>query len=151
VGKALGLMVAEDRFPRKSIVLLDGDQEPGNGYFLLPGEDAPERVVFEALMGQGWPRVAETINRSHAELVDAVESAMTATDHHDWIRLVADRLIVGGNELWRAMCIAWAQRCLSIPMVQEILNALDDAVNIRGVTSPGRLFTAMDYMPMSHR
>jgi hypothetical protein len=49
VGQALGQMVQAKRFPRPSLVFLDGDQPPSPGCILLPGGDAPERVVFEAL------------------------------------------------------------------------------------------------------
>jgi predicted ATPase len=44
VGLALGQMIT--RFPRPSIVFLDGDQPSAPGCEILPGQDAPERVVF---------------------------------------------------------------------------------------------------------
>src|SRR5439155_14596292 len=112
VGKALGQMLAEGRFPRKSLVFLDGDQTESPGCALLPGEDAPERVVFEALQKIGWIGIAERIRRSHADFVDATEAAMTAPDHRGWIRTIANQGIIGGNEMWRAMCILWAEECL---------------------------------------
>ena len=49
VGNALGTMKSEGRFPKPSIVFLDGDQSDSKGCWLLPGSDAPERVVFEYL------------------------------------------------------------------------------------------------------
>jgi len=151
VGKALGLMVEQERFPRKSLVFLDGDQESSPGCLLLPGDDAPERVVLDALRMRGFQGVAEKINRSHGVFVDAAESAMTATNHRDWIRLIADRIIIGGHELWRAMCIVWAAECLDHFQASRIVDAVDEAINIRGIPAPGRLFTAMDYMPMSRK
>src|SRR3984893_9841590 len=42
VGRTLGIMVAEKRFPRPSCVFLDGDQSEAIGCNLLPGDDAPE-------------------------------------------------------------------------------------------------------------
>lgn len=104
VGKSLGMMQSESRFKRPTIVVLDADQDPAPGCILLPGNDAPERVVFGKLTATGWPNVANRIERSHADLVDAANAAMTLSDHHDWIRHVADKVVVGGNELWRAMC-----------------------------------------------
>lgn len=151
VGTNLGLMVSQDRFPRKSIVFLDGDQPPSAGCIRLPGDDAPERVVFEALKDIGWRGVADKINRSHADLVDAAESAMTATNHRDWLRLMGNKIIIGGHELWRAMCIIWADECLDKDEAAKIVQVLDDAINIRGVALPGRLFTSMDYLPMSRK
>jgi predicted ATPase len=151
VGKSLGHMVAENRFPRKSLVFLDGDQEPSPGCLLLPGEDAPERVVFESLQKIGWVGVADRINRSHSDLVDAAESAMTTSSHKDWLRFIADQIIIGGHELWRAMCIVWAAQSLKQHEVSDILKALDDMINSRGIPMPGRLFTAMDYLPTSRK
>src|ERR1022692_819301 len=47
VGQALGQMAQAKRFPRPTQVYLDGDQPPMPGCVRLPGDDAPERVVFE--------------------------------------------------------------------------------------------------------
>jgi hypothetical protein len=104
VGKSLGIMCSQARFKKPTVVVLDGDQDAADGCVLLPGDDAPERVVFERLSAAGWPNVASRIERSHSDLVDAASAAMTLPDHHDWIRSVADKVMVGGNELWRAMC-----------------------------------------------
>jgi hypothetical protein len=43
VGLALGLMAHQKRFPRPSVVFLDGDQSAAEGCQILPGEEAPER------------------------------------------------------------------------------------------------------------
>jgi hypothetical protein len=51
VGQALGQMIDQDRFPRPSLVFLDGDNEPTIGCIILPGGDAPERVVFSSAKG----------------------------------------------------------------------------------------------------
>lgn len=107
VGKSLGIMQSQGRFKKPTVVILDGDQDPAVGCSLLPGEDAPERVVFERLTALGWPSVATRVERSHSDLVDAANAAMTLPDHHDWVRHVADKVVVGGNELWRAMCRAY--------------------------------------------
>jgi predicted ATPase len=49
VGQALGQMALQKRFPRPTCVFLDGDNAGADGCILLPGGDAPERVVFEDL------------------------------------------------------------------------------------------------------
>lgn len=69
VGKALGQMVEGNRFSRPTVVILDGDQDPTQGCLILPGEDAPERMVFEGLQQIGWQGIASLINRSHSDLV----------------------------------------------------------------------------------
>jgi len=151
VGKALGQMVSEERFPRKSLVILDGDQTQSLGCFLLPGEDAPERVIFESLQEIGWVGIADRIRRSHSDFVDAAEAAMTASDHRGWIKTIANQIIIGGVELWRAMCIVWAEKCLSSKDVTELLRELDDLVDTRGVLQPERLFTGMAELPSSRK
>jgi len=50
VGKALGLMNVQKRFPRPTLVILDGDQEQSEGCILLPGTDAPERQIYYDLI-----------------------------------------------------------------------------------------------------
>ena len=54
VGYQLGIMVAEKRWPRPVGVFLDGDCAPGRGCCILPGEDAPEKVIFEGLAEIRW-------------------------------------------------------------------------------------------------
>ena len=128
VGKALGIMASQNRFPRSSLVFLDADQEESQGCALLPGDDAPERVVFASLRDIGWPDISAKLNRSHSDLVDAASAAMTIPDHHEWVKSVADRLIVGGNELWRAMASLWAEKCLNANDAQVIMELLSEAL-----------------------
>lgn len=131
VGKSLGLMVEQDRFSRPTLVVLDGDQNPAVGCILLPGDEAPEKVVFEALDAAGWPGVAQQVGRSHADLVDAARAAMTTNDHHDWVRQVGDAVLIGGNELWRAMVASWIQHCVTDAEFQNILDQVDELLEPR--------------------
>ena len=89
VGQALGQMVKNRRWPRPTCVFRDGDQPPAEGCNTLPGGDAPERVVFGTLQKAGWTGVSDRVGRSHSQLVDACNRAMTADDEHEWIRLAA--------------------------------------------------------------
>jgi len=107
VGRALGLMAEEKRFPRPSIVFVDGDQEPSAGCLHLPGGDAPERVVFEGVLESGTDGVANRLGRSPADVADACTSAMLLRDHHEWVKYAADRLAVTGNVLWQGLCAEW--------------------------------------------
>jgi len=126
VGKALGSMVAQARFARPTLVLLDGDQDPADGCFLLPGNEAPERVVFTELSGANWPNVADHLSRSHAELVNACQRAMTNHHHHDWVREVGDAMLVGGHDLWRAMVISWVEACGDSVDFQPLIDAIQE-------------------------
>lgn len=129
VGRALGIMVDSKRFPRPTAVFLDGDQPISDGCYLLPGNDAPERVVFEALKKMKWLDVDARVARAPSDVIGALESAMTHGDHHDWIKAAADRLFMGRAELWRALASAWAAVCVPKLDRQKTANAVEDAIN----------------------
>ena len=50
----LGEMVDKKRFKRPTCVFLDGDSPAMPGCTLLPGDDAPEQVVFKTLKPKLW-------------------------------------------------------------------------------------------------
>ncbi len=124
VGRSLGMMAKEKRFPRPSIVFLDADQVLSDGCLLLPGSDAPERVIFEGLSIKGVDGVANRLSRSQADVADACNAAMLVSDHHEWVRFAADRLSVPGNVLWQGMCAEWSLRCLTEVEVNKIGDAI---------------------------
>jgi hypothetical protein len=84
-------------------VFVDGGQEAKDSCFVLPGGDAPERVVFEALGDINWAKLHERLNRNYSDVADACKQAMTYTDHHEWVRSAADRLLLSSIVLWQAM------------------------------------------------
>lgn len=126
VGKSLGLMNFQNRFPKATIVLLDGDQDPSDGCLILPGDDAPERVIYSALNNIGFPKIASIIARSHSDLVNHCQSAITLHDHHEWNKYVADNIICGGNELWRALCRTWVEEVYQPNNTNFLITALRD-------------------------
>lgn len=129
VGNALGTMKSEDRFRNRSLVFLDGDQSEAAGCHLLPGEDAPERVVFERLADIGWGNVAERIGRAFADTLDALSQSMTLSDHHDWPREAANRLKLSSQHLWQAMCATYANVAKEDAEVIEAVQIVKDEVS----------------------
>lgn len=131
VGLALGIMANQQRFPRPSLVFLDGDQANAPGCIVLPGDDAPERVVYGGLQAAGWPGVAERVGRGPSETIDALNGAMALGNHHDWIKFSADRLTLGGEILWQALSSSWAAGCATneerLSIAQPVRDALDAA------------------------
>jgi AAA domain, putative AbiEii toxin, Type IV TA system len=109
LGVALGQMVEAGRFPRPTRVFLDGDQGQAKGCIMLPGEDAPERVVFVDLQKAKWRHLWTRIGRDVSLVTDACDRAMVLPNHHDWIRFAANQLMCGGDVLWQAMCCEWAE------------------------------------------
>ena len=128
VGIALGMMASQNRFPRKSLVYLDADQSLSDGCILLPGDDAPERVIFEALSLANWPQISQRIGRSPADTIDALNRAMARDDHHEWIKEAANRLIVGSDTLWQAMCASWATQCATPAHLSQVALPVQEAL-----------------------
>lgn len=128
VGMALGQMIVGQRFPRPSVVFLDGDQTAKPGCNILPGSDVPERVVFNALKMVGWSNVYTRISREPSLTIDALEQAMTLDNHHDWVTHAANQLMVGGDMLWTALCSEWvilAENSVhNVEVAQKIRDAL---------------------------
>ena len=133
VGKALGLMNAQKRFPRPTLVILDGDQEQSEGCILLPGTDAPERQIYNDLNKINWLDITTHLYRSYSDFVDAAQKAMTLSNHHEWNKAVADKIIYGGNDLWRVLCRSWVKNVLlkqddGMTIVEAIRNKLDFSI-----------------------
>ena len=126
VGNALGQMVAQHRFQRPTCVFLDGDNAEAEGCTLLPGGDAPERVVFEALKARKWGELWTRVGRDVAWVTDACNTAMTLGDHHDWVRAAASNLLCGGDILWQAMNAEWAQN-LKKEDVEDVVTAVENS------------------------
>lgn len=128
VGKALGQMVKDNRFPRPSLVYLDGDQSAAQGCIMLPGGDAPEIVVFSGLKAKGWPDIARHVWRGAAETIDALEHAMTLEEHHDWLLEAGNSLALGTDQLWQNMCAAWVMHCATQAEKDAVVHPIADAL-----------------------
>ena len=54
---------------------------------------------------------------------------MNRSDHHEWVKEAADKLIVSGDFLWQALCAEWAKDCATqnelISIAQPIQEKLD--------------------------
>lgn len=127
VGHALGQMSVQKRFQRPTVVFLDGDNATAEGCILLPGGDAPERVVFESLKQRKWGNLWTRIGRDIAWVSDACTSAMTLGDHHDWVRTAANSLLCGGDTLWQNMCAEWAPTAVK-PDVELVTRPIEEAL-----------------------
>ena len=125
-GRMLGVMVSQGRFPRPSCVFLDGDQADAPGCILMPGSDAPERVVFGDLRAKAWGKVAERTGRTYADVADACAQVMSFADHHEWVKAAASRLILAGDTLWQALCAEWALLCLDAHAAKMVVQPISD-------------------------
>lgn len=128
VGHALGQMVSKKLFRRPSCVFLDGDNSQSPGCFLLPGEDAPEQVIFKALQNRNpsWGDVWTRIQRDMSDVTDQLNNAMTLNNHHEWTKLAANHLSCSQETLWRAMCSEWTKEALTSYEADKIINPIRD-------------------------
>jgi len=126
VGYQLGHMVHNKRFPRAVGVFLDGDCSDGEGCCVLPGEDAPERVVFEDLERMQWADLWTRLVRDVSVVSDACSASLSLSNHHDWTNEAAKKLMIGGNILWHAMCAEWVGNCLKDEDYQRIVSYIED-------------------------
>jgi predicted ATPase len=129
VGQSLGQMVADGRFPRPSCVFLDADRAESPGCHLLPGDDAPERVVFEQLQEREWGGIATRLGRAFADVADALGRTMTMGDHHEWVRSAASALTLDSDTLWQAMTADWATSCLSAEEAKKVTQPIFDLLS----------------------
>lgn len=127
LGMALGQMVANSRLPRPSCVFLDGDNDGATGCVVLPGNDAPERVVFQDLRSRRWGNLWTRISRDVSAVQDACEKAMLLGDHHDWLQFAANQLMCGTDSLWQSMCAEWAASTQKSE-VQYVIDVIDEAL-----------------------
>lgn len=128
VGYALGIMKDQKRFVRPSCVFIDGDQQLKEGCVVLPGDDAPERVIFGDLQKSGWKDLDKQLARSPSDVIDACTSAMTYISHREWVKLAADKLLLGGEILWHAMAACWAKNCLTEKDAEQVIRPIADAL-----------------------
>jgi predicted ATPase len=144
VGHALGQMVANKRFPRPSLVFVDGDQEAKLGCLCLPGGDAPERVVLECLREKQWGRLHERINRRYVDVADSCARAMSSPNHHDWVKEAADKLVVSGDVMWTLLCSEWTLACLAEEDAVPVIRAFRELLDLGDAplaTGPARLLS----------
>ncbi len=128
VGSSLGIMISENRFSRPTVVFLDGDQRATTGVYVLPGNDAPEQVIFQALKERNWPDIFVRIGRGFSETADILESAMLLQDHHMWLINASDQLFISSKALWHAMCTSWLKNCATEKDIESITIPIIEAL-----------------------
>jgi len=129
VGNALGQMLMGGRFKRRpTTVFLDGDQSAAPGCVLLPGGDAPERVVLEQLAKKNWGLLGMRINRTPTEVSDAFQRAMTSSQHKDWLPSAATALQIGTDALWAAVCAFWSVECVTTAIAAPVVTPIRESL-----------------------
>jgi len=108
----MGRLANEGKLPQPGLGVLDGDQQESEGCVRLPGNDAPERVVFHGLRGHNWGRLHERFGIGAGDLHTYLEDALLNPDYHRWPSLVGDRILKSATSVWETMATEWCRECL---------------------------------------
>ncbi|MEU6382031.1 AAA family ATPase [Streptomyces bauhiniae] len=124
--KTLGQLAHENKFPGKSLGVLDGDQEAASGCVNLPGSSAPEREVFENDSEEYWHLVALRLGVRTGDLLDSVEDARRLENHHAWAKRIAENLgpRVRTDRVWEDAVSVWAQQVASEESRKEFVGQI---------------------------
>ena len=109
----LGQLASEERLPYKSLGVLDGDQPDNTGCIKLPGNSAPEILVFEQLKAKNWQNLSERFGVGAGSLFDYLQDAMRDPDHHRWTTLVGDKILKSASGVWEILSNEWCKQCLT--------------------------------------
>ncbi|MET7549192.1 AAA family ATPase [Streptomyces sp. NPDC005500] len=122
----LGALAAAGRLPGASLGVLDADQRDQVGCVRLPGSQAPEKEVFDALDDPAWEKVAQRLDVRAGELLQAVDDARQIDNHHAWTRRVAEHLgpRVRTDRVWEAIAAVWAKDSVNPEERATFVNAL---------------------------
>lgn len=119
----LGRLGKTGKLPYKSIAVLDGDHTDEN-CIQLPGDLAPERLVYAGLKAANWPNLTQRFGIGAGNLLAVLEDAMLEPDHHKWNALVGDQVHKSSTSVWETLSNEWCRSCL----VNEDRKRIGDAI-----------------------
>ncbi|AXQ31764.1 ATP-binding protein [Solimonas sp. K1W22B-7] len=128
VVQLLGTLAQAGRLPYKSLAVVDGDHGNPNS-LSLPGTLAPERHVFSDLKSANWPNLPARFGIGAGTLIQAFEDAMLEPDHHQWTRIVGDRVHKSATSVWELLTTEWCAIALSAQDRTRIADAIRQVVN----------------------
>ncbi|WP_081656598.1 ATP-dependent nuclease [Brevibacillus thermoruber] len=126
VVRLLGALAINKKLPYKALGVLDGDCDESPGCIKLPGDSAPEIVVFKGLKEKNWGNLPERFGMGAGNLFTVLEEVMLEPDHHTWTRIVGDKLRTSSNSVWETMVKEWVQICLADDYKESICTVIKD-------------------------
>jgi hypothetical protein len=109
---------------------VDGDHA-SEDCLVLPGDAAPERVVYQELRDANWPNLADRFGIGAGTLHTALEDAMLDPDHHRWNTRVGDVVRKSSASVWEILANEWARSCLLPEHREELVEGLVAAMEDR--------------------
>lgn len=129
VVQMLGQLGQDKRLPYKSLSIVDGDKDATAGCIAFPGSEAPERIVYPELKAKNWSGLDVRFGVGAGLLFQALEDAMLSTNHHEWNRLVGDKVVKSAQSVWEILCNQWAKICLPESERTRIHTAIMDRLS----------------------
>jgi predicted ATPase len=115
----LGTLGRGGKLPYRSIAIVDGDQNYPDCE-KLPGDFAPERVVFQDLRARSWANLPQRFGIGAGSLLTILEDAVLEPDHHKWAERVGDQVVKSSVSVWEILCNEWCKSCLA-PTIRDRL------------------------------
>jgi energy-coupling factor transporter ATP-binding protein EcfA2 len=112
----LGTLGSNGKLPYRSVAIIDGDKDFADCE-KLPGDMAPERIVFQELREKNWAGLPQRFGIGAGSLLTILEDAILDPDHHKWAARVGDQVIKSSISVWELLCNEWCRTCLD-PMVR---------------------------------
>lgn len=115
----LGALGKAGKLPYKAVAVVDGDHTDAN-CLSLPGNLAPERMVYADLKAKEWPNLPNRFGVGAGTLLTALEDAMLEPDHHRWNAKVGDHVLKSSTSVWEILASEWCKSCLN-PVDRQLL------------------------------
>jgi predicted ATPase len=122
------------KLPHPGLGVLDGDQSAAPGCVVLPGKDAPERVVFLGLKAKSWAKLHERFGMGAGDLHTYLDDAILDPNFHKWPSLVGDRMIKSGVSIWETVVNEWCKECLSVEDRDQFVASVEAILPTGGTT-----------------
>lgn len=126
---ALNRLAVQGKLPYKSISVVDGDKrDEYPDCISLPGEQPPEKMIFEDLKAINWNKLDERFGVGAGILFQYLEEAMLLPNCHDWTTEVGNRVKKSKSTVWDIMIEEWCKQCLDDSIVQQFISNINDCV-----------------------
>lgn len=127
--KTLGQLSNSQKLPFKSVIVLDGDMEDSVGCIKLPGDEAPERVIFNELKDKNWPNLVQRLGIGAGDLFAYLEEAMLEEDHHKWCSMIGDRILKSRTAIWETLVEQWVACCCNPTVRTDFVNVIEERLS----------------------
>ena len=127
VVKTLDDLAKNGRLPYPAVGIIDGDQKDVCPNCLsLPGNLAPEIMVFRGLKSLNWNRLDERFGIGAGNLFSILDNTVLLPDHHEWTSFLGDKTKKSKDIVWSIMVEEWCEQCLSEEDAHCFIESVED-------------------------